>query len=108
MSRPVAETADHRSLLLHREVAKRLRADPRLFARALERVNEWSESGAAHPFYVETWREAFRIGIDEVLAILEDASERGQSLRQVSPFAFVLPARERWRVLRQARAKENP
>jgi hypothetical protein len=72
------ELADQRSLLFHREVARRLRADPTIAARGQARVEEWA---------------------------LEDPGERGQALRQVSPFAFVLAPRERWHLLRGARAE---
>ena len=98
------ELADERSLLLHREVARRLRIDPTIAAAASARVDEWAKDGRAHASYVEAWQRLFAEGIPAVLEALEDTGERGQALRQVSPFAFVLGPRERWRLLRGARS----
>lgn len=94
------ELADQRSLLLHREVARRLRADATLADTARARVEAWARDGRAQAAYVEAWRSLFEAGLPAVLEALEDPSERGQALRQVSPFAFVLRPRERWQLLR--------
>ncbi|HKY36911.1 MAG TPA: hypothetical protein VJN18_13280 [Polyangiaceae bacterium] len=94
------DVADQRSLLLHREVARRLRSDPTIAATARARVDEWAQNGQAHALYVEAWRSLFAEGLPAVLQALEDPGERGQALRQASPFAFVLAPRERWQLLR--------
>jgi hypothetical protein len=98
------ELADERSLLLHREVARRLRVDPTIATTASARVNEWAKEGQTHAAYVEVWQRLFAEGLPAVIEALEDSGERGQALRQVSPFAFVLGPRERWRLLRAARS----
>jgi hypothetical protein len=99
------ELADQRSLLLHREVARRLRNDPALAERGRARVDAWQREGSLHPLYVEQWQQLFSGGLSAVLEAIEDEGELGRALRQVSPFAYVLPARERWRLL--AKAKES-
>jgi hypothetical protein len=93
--------ADARSLALHREIARRLRADPGLLQRARDRVLTWQRSSQVASTYVEAWRLALEAGLPAVLEVLEDPSERGQALRQASPFAYVIPARERWQLLAQ-------
>jgi hypothetical protein len=93
--------ADARSLALHREVARRLRADAGLLQPARERVLTWQHSGQVASAYVEAWCRALDAGLPAVLEILEDPGERGQALRQASPFAHVIPARERWRLLQK-------
>lgn len=99
------ELADQRSLLLHREVARRLRADPTIAVRGQARVEEWARDNKAHASYIDDWRNVFQQGIPAILQVLEDPGERGQAMRQVSPFAFVLAPRERWNLLRGARAE---
>lgn len=94
------ERADDRSLRLHREVARRLQVDPGLLSKARERVEIWARDSAAHPEYIAAWRSVLAQGLPTVLEVLEDPGERGQALRQVSPFAFVLRPRERWQLLR--------
>lgn len=42
--------------------------------------------------------------LDALAQFLEDEGDRSQELRQVSPFAGVLDARERWTILRSLRA----
>lgn len=90
-----------RSLALHREVAERLRRDPRLLEFAKTRVQRWFEDGSAHRSWAIAWSEVLEGGLDEVVALLIDRSERAHDLRQVSPFAGVLDARTRWEILRR-------
>ncbi len=98
------ELADQRSLLLHREVARRLRIDSTIATTARARVEAWARNGQTHPAYVEGWRRLFAEGLPAVIEALEDPGARGQALRQVSPFAFVLGPRERWQLLRSVRS----
>jgi len=102
------ELSDRRSLVLHQEVARRLRDNPALLNTARLRVEDWALSGSLHPRYVEAWRRLFDHGALEVSRALEDPGEAGQALRQVSPFAFVLEPRERWQLLRRAGARSDP
>jgi hypothetical protein len=99
------ELADQRSLVLHREVARRLRADPNIAARGRARVEAWAREGGAHATYIEGWLRIFEQGVPALLKVLEDPGQEAQALRQVSPFAFVLEPRERWQLLRRGRAE---
>ena len=71
------------------------------------RVAEWRQTGATHDAYREAWQSILAQGLSAVLDVLEDGGERGQALRQASPFAYVIPPRERWRVLREVSAGDQ-
>ncbi len=95
-------TADLRSLALHREVARRLRADPRLLDAAKSRVARWASERTVSSGYVAAWRALLDGPLDELLTTLEVDNEHATALRQASPFAGVLDARERWKIWRAA------
>jgi hypothetical protein len=90
--------AEERSIALHRAVADRLRRDLRIVVRARERVHAWRASGAVHERYIGGWEEVLSLPVDELCNRLVDRSESMRALRQVSVFAGVLDARERWRI----------
>lgn len=111
-------TSDGRSLLLHREVARRLREQPELLDKARKRVEEWAQTGTVHAEYVAEWRRALATGLSAVVAILEGPGERGQALRQVVAVntsgavlvvsrrrAVLLCASARWSVVRTLAAQ---
>ncbi|MCL2724505.1 MAG: hypothetical protein FWD69_08720 [Polyangiaceae bacterium] len=86
--------------MMHRAIAERLRAEPWILERARKRVREWGERGDVHPAYVAAWAIVLLEAPEDVAALLVDESERARALRQVTPFAGVLDARERWRLWR--------
>ena len=90
-----------RSLALHREVAERLRREPRLLEEARTRVRQWLQDGSVHQDWAQAWRGVLEGTIDEVVARLTERSEQAHDMRQVSPFAGVLDARTRWEILRR-------
>jgi hypothetical protein len=92
--------AEERSIALHRAVAARLRDDPRLVERARVRVREWHETCSVASAYRVAWDSALRLDPVELCALLVDPGEEATALRQVSPFAGILDARERWRILK--------
>lgn len=96
------ETSRARSIALHAEVARRLAEDPALVERAKARVRRWLVDGnVARPWAV-AWQAWLDLPLTELCARLVERSDEAQDLRQVSPFAGVLDARTRWRVLRGA------
>lgn len=97
----VHEKAAERSRALHGAVAERLRADPGLVEQARARVDGWWADGSVARPYVEAWRELLALPLGNLLERLVEPSERMHDLRQVSPFAGVLDARTRWRILRE-------
>jgi hypothetical protein len=97
------ELAEERSLAYHRAVAARLMREPTLVDRARRRVREWSASGALHPDYAREWESRLDLPLVELAAAITDPSEHARALRQSTPFAGVLPARERWALWREVR-----
>ena len=91
--------AEARSLAYHRVVAKRLTTDAALLARARERVTAWlALVPQAH--YARAWADVLARPVPEIARILVDESDRARELRQSTPFAGALDARERWRLWR--------
>jgi hypothetical protein len=89
---------DRRSLELHRAIAAKLQARPALLEVALDNLERWSASAGRSQPYWEAWREILSRPLPEVLALLEEESERMDALRQATPFAGVLEPAERWAV----------
>jgi hypothetical protein len=94
--------AFERSLALHRAVIERVAKDPRVLERARARVRAWERDGSVAPFYVSAWREVLELAPDRLAAAVLAETEQAHALRQVSPFAGALPARERWQILKRA------
>ena len=87
-------------MALHRAVAARLRADPTLVQTARARVEMWRDRGIVADYYVEAWASLLSEDASALCDALVEDTERGHTLRQVSPFAGVLKPRERWAILR--------
>jgi hypothetical protein len=99
--------AEERSLELHRLVAERLRADPRLLDRARERVRTWHQDGPVSRPWAEAWLEILEHPLEEITALLTDTSQRARDLRQSSPFAGFIDPRTRWTALRAVRQRHG-
>jgi hypothetical protein len=97
--------AEERSLAYHREVAARLRRRPELIALARRRAQEWATKGGREAPYAIEWLRILAGTPDEIVAQLEDPSERGRALRQATPFSGALDPRERWKLWREVRAR---
>lgn len=91
--------AELRSLALHRAVADKLRRDGSLLAIAQANLAAAAARGTTHPQYVEAWRRLLALPLELLLVKLIDESQEMRDLRQASPFAGVLTARERWKIL---------
>jgi hypothetical protein len=97
--------AEERSLAMHRRVAELVRRDPRVVDDARARLRRWTTSGAVSPGYAERWWEVLDGPLDLLLALLVSQDERARAMRQVSPFAGALTARERWAIWREVGAE---
>jgi hypothetical protein len=86
---------------MHRAIAEKLRSTPQLLERARARLQEWELHGGSHPYYVAGWREVLSRSAEEVASFLVDPGEHARALRQVTPFARALDARERWQIWRK-------
>jgi hypothetical protein len=98
---PPHELAERRSIRLHAAVAERLLARPVLLEDARARVAAWRTDATVARMYAEEWADLLDRPLEELAARLVEPSERMHDLRQVSPFAGILDARTRWRVLRE-------
>ena len=92
-------------LALARTIAEGLPQHPEWIALARANLDRWSQQNAAAPALLacyREWRTLLELPVEEITAVLLDPSDRGQRLRQNSPFAGALPAAEVWRMKRQA------
>lgn len=93
------ELTDEISLEIGRRVAARLRDQPELCLLARTNLDRWSSQNAAAPSllrcYAE-WRDILDRPLEEICALLTAETGEAQRLRQNSPFAGVLKARELW------------
>lgn len=97
--------AEERSLAYHRAVAERVGREPSLLDRVRARLDEWQEAGGRSAAYAIEWRQILDRPLPEVLAFLVDEGERARELRQSTPFAGLLPPRERWRLWEAVRVR---
>lgn len=95
---------EQRSLMLHRAMADKLRADPTLIEIARTNIARWKSRNAFPQPYLDEWLAVLDRGLDETIAFMCEDSAQARRLRQSSPFAGILTPRERWSLLREARA----
>lgn len=105
------ELTDAISLELSRRVAERLQQRPELIQIAHENLARWSRLNADTPSllrcYAE-WQNLLNRPLKEICEVLTSESEGAQRLRQNSPFAGVLTAREVWEVKQHFRHATSP
>lgn len=99
---PPLTRKDRQSLTLHLAVAQRLLADPEPVVEAarqnLGRLYETHHSGRSDP-YLDDWSNLLYGPVTSLLDALTGTDQRYRDLRQASPFAGILPAEERQRLL---------
>ena len=105
MRRDLHALAEHRSLLLHCEIARRLADDSSLLDRARQKVAHWRDDRRVHPEYAERWSQLLAGPFDELLRTLTAQTEAATALRQTTPFAHVVDAATRNRLWHTARAE---
>ena len=96
------------TLAAHRRVLPILQAQPHALDEALQVLGRWREIAGApshsQPYWDE-WSALLRSGVDAVERAVCIESDHAATLRSVSPLGRFLPASERHRLLRQARAE---
>lgn len=93
------EAIDRISLELGRRVAARLRQRPDLLQVAQDNLSRWTQLNADAPALLRCyseWQTILHQSLEEICAVLTVETEEGRRLRQNSPFAGVLNAREVW------------
>jgi hypothetical protein len=95
-------TAELRSIAFHGIVADRL--DDESLERARARVQRWIADGGPVPAPAALrWRELLDLPRAELATHLVEDTEQMRDLRQNTPFAGSVPARERWRIISEIR-----
>lgn len=92
---------------LHKEMCRRLAAQPELLdklakrnARILKKQGRYSAR-----IYIEAWQEAIKKGVDAVISLALEKSEWGQVMRSCSPFAVIVDQEWRLKFLREWQKK---
>lgn len=98
---------EQRSLSYHAAIGERLAQGGAILPRARARVEDWIKHGTVAPYYAEGWQRILELPLSEIIDFLTDDSERARAFRQVSPFAGVLSAKERWRLWAAARGCDD-
>lgn len=100
---------ERRSLAYHRALVARLEAEPdAVLARARAHLARLAE---LHPHcrgLLQSWGEWLDRDLSALVELMLAEDQRACDLRQLSPFAGVLDARERAAVLRRFQAAERP
>ena len=95
--------AELRSLALHAAIGERLLRSPELIEDARRRLQSPTTVHATAAYYRDEWLRVLADPLDRIVAFLREDSERARALRQSTPFAGVISARERWRIWRSVR-----
>lgn len=93
---PPMTREERRSVSLHRLIARKLGAEPRVVLRKARRV--LGRMIAKHPSaapLLREWRILLSLPVAELTEMLTDIRPHARELRQVTPFAGILSARER-------------
>lgn len=100
------ELTDVISLEMGRRVAARLRQQPDLLRLAHDNLDRWTRLNANAPSLLrcyEEWRGILNRRREEIGDLLTSETEEARRLRQNSPFAGVLSAREVWELKQRFR-----
>jgi len=96
------EFLDQRSLELHKIIVDEIRKNPDLFEVVKENISRWKPMVTKNTLpYLEEWESFINQGMEVCLEAALDESEYGKARRQASPFAGVLPDKERHRFFQE-------
>ena len=106
--RPPLTREERRSIRLHRSIALRLQERPRwVLQRARETLKKMRRANPGAGQLLDEWRVLLKRSIPELIPVLTDPGARARELRQVTPFAGVLSAKERAGVYRAFAEQES-
>jgi hypothetical protein len=101
---PTPAQLDAFTLAFHRQAVARLHQQPALLEQALQTLKRWkSQRGAtvSDP-YLQRWKALLTQGPQWMEAQVCQQTEDAATLRNVSPLGFVLSARQRQQIRREA------
>ena len=88
-----------RSLAMHCLAAQKIERDPAFLDKVRKTLENWrARYGDGMPRALDEWQHILREPWPAIAALITDPGERATRLRQSTPFAGVLTARERERV----------
>ena len=101
------DAIDRRSLAMHQLAAEKIRRQPQLFEQLSQTLARWQDlvSPSTQP-YIREWESLVRAGMEPCLAVATEESERGNALRQSSPFMGILTHQERFALIREWRDRD--
>jgi len=98
--------AEARSLAYHRAIAERLRREPALIESVAARLRREAAGDDPHRrYWAEAWLEVLERPLEACISFLTDPGERATELRQSTPFAGLLPPKERWAIHKAVRER---
>lgn len=105
---PTLTREDRRSLFYHQKVAELLKKVPAIVIKKAEKNLKALKvkHSDAHVLFDE-WSAWLRLPLDELINRLLDPGLFARDMRQVSPFAGVLSAKERAQIIRQFKKEER-
>lgn len=90
------QRSDERSISLHREIAKKLRANSKLWEIPKRNIARWKNRRGRLTLATREWKRILDKNTKEqILSILESNSEESARLRSSSPFTGILSDNER-------------
>jgi hypothetical protein len=95
--------AELRSIALHEAIGAELLRRPELVQAARDRLLGTADQQVTHPHYREAWLALLAEPLEGIVQLIAADTERGRELRQATPFAGLISARERWRIWRAVR-----
>ncbi len=96
---------DARSLAMHAVIVRKIERDPELLAIPRRNLERWERRHAGSaPRWLAEWREILSRPWPQIASLLTEQSENAIRLRQSTPFAGVLTARELKRIYEAFRA----
>lgn len=96
---PALTREDRRSLFLHRAIAEKMRRFPdESISRARTNLERMMAKHPGARVLLEEWGRILDRPLDEIVEVMTDPRAHARDLRQVTPFARVLTARERTEV----------
>ncbi len=91
--------SDERSKALHREIAKKLRSNPKLWSVPRLNIVRWKKGRKFLMPYLTEWEYILNTqSKEQILSLLESDSEESARLRSSSPFTGILSDIERKRI----------
>lgn len=102
----IQKRSEERSKTLHKEIAKALRKNPKLWSIPKRNIDRWKKGKLTVAPALAEWEHLLdTLTREEILAILESDSETSIRLRSSSPFTGILSVEERNGIFESYRRK---